>query len=106
MRNLRKRKFGIYVTKHRSGSVQNRRRRMEDRDGELTQQIETWHSTQSVDAMSQQIKLLEQQRCALIESTTKQIDDLRDIIKNLAKARRRTAQIKLTSKANSFISIS
>ena len=100
MRNLRKRKFGIYIAKLDCASTRNRRHQIKLKVDEMAKQIETAESTQSVKMLQREISWLEQQRCTLIESTAKQMDDLRAIIKQLVRTQQQSY------KNDSFISVS
>ena len=97
MRNLRRRKFRSYMNKNKYKMIQDKKNIVSTKLEELNEQIEIIENRDKIDSMTVEIKQLEQKRIVLIENTSKQIDSLRDIIKNLNK---------LYSKKNSFISIS
>lgn len=97
MRNLRKRKFRTYINKNKCKMLEIKKNKLSQKLNELNQQIQLIQNTQKVDKMTLEIKTLEEQRYIYIKNTSQQIDDLRDIIKNLNK---------IYSKKNSFISVS
>ena len=96
MRNLRKRKFRIYVNKNKSRQYEMKRFKISAKLNELSEQIELFENTQKVDTMTNEVERLKKEKCILIENVTKQIDSLRDIIRNLNR---------LHKKKNSFISV-
>lgn len=83
MRQLRKRKFKIFVNKHRKQKLQKLKKSSEQKLKELEQQIAMKQRIEKLNNLRNKLDILKKSRITFIQNTSKELDLLRSVIYNL-----------------------